>query len=150
MNVKQIGLKIKKLREEKNVSAKDIYTQIGMDASLYSKFEGGKRGTTIENIRQICILLNLSADDLLELRDKKSTINDDDHETKTIMEKLSVLSASLTAMKGLQSEIEDSLRAIEKYKIDQSRKLLEKNRGGNKGIAPRVGQRIDTGEGEGS
>ncbi|WP_268846784.1 helix-turn-helix domain-containing protein [Flavobacterium aestivum] len=55
-------LRIKQLRESKNMSSKEFSTSIGVDSSQYSKIEQGKLMPTIAHLMEICTIYGTSMD----------------------------------------------------------------------------------------
>lgn len=63
--------KLKELRLEKGYTQIKMQQLTGIDQSDYSKLENGKRFFTIEQLKRIAIILDTSADYLLDLTDEK-------------------------------------------------------------------------------
>lgn len=63
--------KLKDLRLEKGYTQIKMQQLTGIDQSDYSKLENGKRFFTIEQLKRIAIILDTSADYLLDLTDEK-------------------------------------------------------------------------------
>lgn len=61
--------KLKKLREQKGISQKDVALAIGLTTSAYSNYEQGTREPSIEIIVKLCKFFNVTADYLLGLTD---------------------------------------------------------------------------------
>ena len=58
---KEIGSKIKKIREEKkNISQKELAKLTNLDATYISKIEAGKKNITIDTLSAICSALGIS------------------------------------------------------------------------------------------
>lgn len=58
---KEIGSKIKKIREEKkNISQKELANLTNLDATYISKIEAGKKNITIDTLSAICSALGIS------------------------------------------------------------------------------------------
>lgn len=65
MNAKQrLGYRIKKLREEGNLTQRKFALMIGMDKSYLSGVETGKRNATIDTIDRIAKGLGVEVEDL--------------------------------------------------------------------------------------
>ena len=56
----KIGLRIKKLREQTNMSQKDLAYEADLDRSYIASIENGQRNVSIVNIEKIAIALNVS------------------------------------------------------------------------------------------
>lgn len=63
INNKEFGQKLKQLRG--NMSQEEFARKIGVDRSVYAKFEAGLRVSTIKFILMVCDATNVSADYLL-------------------------------------------------------------------------------------
>lgn len=72
----KIGEKIRNAREDLGMSQDDVSRRIPMNQSSYSKIERDIQEPNLEQLRQICRILNLSADVLLCLRDEKTSQRD--------------------------------------------------------------------------
>ena len=64
----KIGEKIRNAREDLGLSQDEVSSRIPMNQSSYSKIERDLQEPNIEQLRQICRILNLSADSLLAIR----------------------------------------------------------------------------------
>ena len=62
-----IGEKIRNAREDLDLSQEEIARAIPMNQSGYSKIERGIQEPNLEQLRRICQILHLSADELLAL-----------------------------------------------------------------------------------
>jgi len=67
--MKSICEKIKELRIEKGFSQKFVAEYLKIDRSNYSKYELGKLELSLEMLKQLCMLYNVSADYLLGLKE---------------------------------------------------------------------------------
>ena len=67
----KIGEKIRNAREDLGLSQEEIARRIPMNQSSYSKIERDLQEPNLEQLRQICRILHLSADVLLSLRGEK-------------------------------------------------------------------------------
>lgn len=61
---KDFGIRIKQLREERNLSQEKFALSIGMDRTYYASVESGKRNISLVNIDRIAIGLDISLSDL--------------------------------------------------------------------------------------
>ena len=64
----KIGEKIRNAREDLGLSQDEVSRRIPMNQSSYSKIERDLQEPNIEQLGQICRILNLSADSLLAIR----------------------------------------------------------------------------------
>ena len=62
--------RLKNLRKEKHLTQLQIQLLTGIDQSDYSKIETGKRYYTLEQCKQIALVLNTSMDYLVGLTDE--------------------------------------------------------------------------------
>ena len=61
--------RLKKIREEKGVSQRDVANAIGLTISAYSNYEQGIKEPSISIIIKLCKYFNISSDYLLGLTD---------------------------------------------------------------------------------
>lgn len=59
----QIGLRIKQLRKEKNMSQEQVAFSANISLSQISKLESGRHNTSISSILSICRALNITISD---------------------------------------------------------------------------------------
>lgn len=64
-------MKLKEIREKRNLKQEDIAKILKIDRSQISKYESGKQNLNSEQIIEICKTLKISADYLLGLIDKE-------------------------------------------------------------------------------
>ena len=87
-----IGEKIRNTREDLDLSQEDVASQIPMGQSGYSKIERGAQEPSMFQLKRICEILKISADNLLSL-DKYDEISHKDiallKDVKTIIKKYS-------------------------------------------------------------
>ena len=62
-----IGNIIKQHRERMNMSQTKLATILGLTQEAISRYENGTREPDINTIKKICVLFNISADELLEI-----------------------------------------------------------------------------------
>ncbi len=65
-----LGEKIKNLREDLDLTQAELGKQLNMTQRKISYIENNKYEPSIEDIKEICIFFNISADDLLDLSKK--------------------------------------------------------------------------------
>lgn len=63
-----IGEKIKKCRKQKGLTQLEMSEILGITKSVFSKYEKDYVEPNLKNFATICKTLNLSADELLELK----------------------------------------------------------------------------------
>lgn len=66
MDLKELGQRIRKYREQKDISQENFALSIGMDRTYYSAVENGKHNITINNLKKICVGLDITLSKLLE------------------------------------------------------------------------------------
>lgn len=79
--------KIRNIREDKDIKQKDLAAFLHMQANTYNAYERGKRTITADLLKNICVFLNISADELLELN-IQNPYNGLDRENIKIIEKI--------------------------------------------------------------
>ena len=75
INKKLTGERIKQLRKEKEKTAINISTILGIDQSYYSKMEKGAHQINVEKLYQIAELYDVSLDYLLGRTNKREINN---------------------------------------------------------------------------
>ncbi len=63
----KIGLKIKELREVKNISQQDLAAACNFEKSNMSRIEAGRTNTTIGTLLKICIVLGVKLVDIVDV-----------------------------------------------------------------------------------
>ncbi len=66
--------KIRNIREDKDIKQKDMAKYLNMQPTTYNAYEKGKRTISAELLKNICTFLNISADELLDLKLNKCII----------------------------------------------------------------------------
>lgn len=61
----EVGAKIARLRDERDVPQRRLATEIGLDPSALSRVESGERGLAVGELVAIAEFLNVSVDQLL-------------------------------------------------------------------------------------
>ena len=61
--------RLKEVRRERNFTQKDIYTILRVSANCYASWEQGRTQPSIEDIKKLCVIFDISADYLLGLED---------------------------------------------------------------------------------
>lgn len=60
------GEKIRKIRKEKGLTLTELGEQIGMSASGLARYETGRRGISVDKLKALCDVLNISRSEALE------------------------------------------------------------------------------------
>ncbi len=79
--------KIRNLREDKDIKQKDMAKYLHMQPTTYNAYEKGKRTISADLLKNICIYLNVSSDELLDLNIKNPN-NSLNKENNYILEKI--------------------------------------------------------------
>ncbi|MEZ5045298.1 MAG: helix-turn-helix transcriptional regulator [Saprospiraceae bacterium] len=61
----EMGKIIKKIREDKGFMQKEVSAHLGIGNSNYNKLENGKRELSVAELKQLTLLFNLTADQIL-------------------------------------------------------------------------------------
>jgi transcriptional regulator with XRE-family HTH domain len=85
-----IGDNIKRVREAKNLTKKEVITAIDMGAAMYSRIESGKTEPSITTLEKIAKALGVSLVELIQSDESMSDVNLVD---KSLMEKLRLMEA---------------------------------------------------------
>lgn len=91
-----IGKRIKNLREEKNLSAKEVAEFIDINQSTYSKLENDKKSISVSELKKITKFFGVSADNIIGtskpnediifyMKTEKNMLNEDINEIKIIL-----------------------------------------------------------------
>ena len=64
--------KTRNIREDKDIKQKDMAKYLHMQPTTYNAYEKGNRTISADMLKNICIFLNVSADELLGLEIKNS------------------------------------------------------------------------------
>lgn len=65
--MKEFPNKLKAIRAEKNLSQQQVADGIGVTRAAYSNYEQGLREPDLDTLKKICLLLGISADELLDI-----------------------------------------------------------------------------------
>ena len=60
--------KIRNIREDKDIKQKDMAKYLHMQPTTYNAYEKGKRTISAELLKNICTFLDVSSDELLDLK----------------------------------------------------------------------------------
>lgn len=109
----QIGSKIKKLREAKGLSQKQVALSLGMDQAQYSRIENSKTDPAFSNVEKIAKALGVGITDLFKADE---VFKDIDSYDKTLMEKISLIEKLEEKEKQAFYSILDALVSKKKLK----------------------------------
>ena len=79
--------KIRNIREDKDIKQKEMAKYLHMQPTTYNAYEKGKRTISADLLKNICIFLNVSSDELLDLK-ITTPYNSLNSENKKIIEKI--------------------------------------------------------------
>lgn len=71
--------KIRNIRERQEIKQKDMAKLLHMQPNTYNAYENGKRAITTDILKNICLILKVSSDDLLDIHisHKYNDLNDE-------------------------------------------------------------------------
>ena len=115
-----IGEKIKKIREAKGLSQKEVAATVGMDQSQYSKIEKGKTDPTTTTLQKISGAIGVS---LAEIFAPDDVFKDVDSYDRSLLEKLQLLEQLEEDEKQSVFKIIDSLVSKKRLKDSLSSAL---------------------------
>lgn len=109
----QIGDKIRKVREAKGLSQKQVALSLAMDQAQYSRVENGKTDPSFSNVSKIAGALGIELSELFKSDDVFRDINSYD---KSLIEKLSIIDKLEDKEKQAFYSILDALIAKKRMK----------------------------------
>lgn len=89
-NVMDIGLNIKRIREAKKLSQKEVISAIDMGAAQYSRIENGKTDPSVNTLSKIAKAMGVSMAEIFTDKDVLKDINSAD---TTLMERVSLINS---------------------------------------------------------
>lgn len=109
----QIGANIKRIREAKGLSQKEVALSIKMDSAQYSRIENDKTDPTFSTIEKISNALGIELSELFKADEVFKEVNSHD---KTLLEKLNLIEKLEDKEKNAFYSILDALIAKKKLK----------------------------------
>lgn len=88
INLMNLGSNIRKIREAKNLSSKEVAISCKMDPAQYSRIENNKTDPALSSLVKIAKALGISVAELFTADDVFKDVNSVD---KTLMEKISLI-----------------------------------------------------------
>ncbi|WP_246223443.1 helix-turn-helix domain-containing protein, partial [Fulvivirga kasyanovii] len=88
LTIMDIGKNIKRIREAKNLSQKEVIAAIDMGAAQYSRIESGKTEPSISTLERIAKALGVKLSELFASKEDFADINSQD---STLMEKVRLI-----------------------------------------------------------
>ena len=86
-----VGKNIKTIREQKGLRQKEVASIAEMQASNYSKIEGGQRDISVEALDKVAQFFGMTVDEVIHFEDAK-TLSPLKVEDKTAIEKVQLIS----------------------------------------------------------
>lgn len=113
INVRTIGERIRRLRESKGLSSKDLSNSLDINISTYSKLENDKKSIGVSELKKITEYFSVSADHILGIdkqendmvvymRKEKNMSKDDIEEVKMILSMMDEAVSILEMKKRIQ------------------------------------------------
>jgi transcriptional regulator with XRE-family HTH domain len=102
-----VGLKIKQLREEKNLSQEELGAAIGVSKQMISHYENGENTPRFKTLEKIAVYFNVDPSELLTSKNT-STVN----ESVPAYGKIEKLERENEALKKELNELKDKLIQI--------------------------------------
>lgn len=109
----QIGANIKKVREAKGLSQKEVALSLKMDSAQYSRIENDKTDPTFSTIEKIAKALGIELSELFKADEVFKEVNSYD---KTLLEKLALIEKLEEKEKQAFYSIMDALISKKKLK----------------------------------
>ncbi len=118
----KLGDAIKKVREAKGMSQKEVATTLKMDASQYSRIENGKNDPSFTVVTKIAKALGVTVGELVQANEIFTDVRSAD---KTLMEKIKVIEQLDEQERSSLYNIIDGLFAKKKLKDTLSNALAQ-------------------------
>jgi len=109
----EIGKNIKRIREAKGMSAKEVISVIGMGAPMYSRIETGKTEPSLSSLKKIATALGITMPELFESDVSYKEVSSYD---ATLAEKLQIIETLNEEEKKAVFSIVDAFFAKKKLK----------------------------------
>ena len=112
-NDMDISGNIKRIREAKNLSQKEVISAIGMGAAQYSRIENGKTDPSVSTLAKIAKALGISMAELFYDNDSLREVSSMD---KTLMERVSLIDSLTKEEQKTLFTVLDAFVAKHKFK----------------------------------
>lgn len=112
-NNMDISSNIKRIREAKNLSQKEVISAIGMGAAQYSRIENGKTDPSVSTLVKIAKALGVSMAELFYDNDSLREVSSMD---KTLMERVSLIDSLTKEEQRTLFTVLDAFVAKRKFK----------------------------------
>lgn len=109
----EIGKRIKKIRESKGLTAKEVISADDMGAAMYSRIENGKTEPSLTTLEKIAKALGVKLSDFFDTDDKLADVNSYD---ASLMEKLKLIEDLSDEEKKIVFSLVDALVGKKKLK----------------------------------
>ncbi len=108
-----IGTNIKRIREAKNLTQKEVISAIGMGAAMYSRIESGKTEPSLTSLEKIARALGIRLAELFEADDALDEVHSYD---ASLMEKIQLIDSLEEPEKKMVFSFVDALVGKKKLK----------------------------------
>jgi len=118
---KEVGNRIRKLRESKDLSQQNMAHELDIEVSTYSKIERGITDPSIGRLKQIADILNVSVTDLIQENTANLKLNDRNESLGSASKKeIEQLTTNIDSIKvelqSLRNEMNTLRNAVKKTK----------------------------------
>lgn len=117
-----VAKKIKRIREAKGMTAKEVITTVGMGAAMYSRIETGKTEPSLTTLEKIARALGVTLSDFFADDDRMADVNSYD---SSLMEKVKMIEALNDEEKKTVFSIVDAFVGKKKLKDALSNVLTD-------------------------
>ncbi len=117
-----IGKNIKRIREAKGMTAKEVISSVGMGAPMYSRIENGVNEPSLTTLEKIAKSLGVKLSDFFDTDDKLADVNSMD---KSLMEKVKLVEDLSEEEKKIVFSLVDALVGKKKLKDALSNVLTD-------------------------
>jgi len=136
--IKEIGLRIAKLRIEKNISQKELGYEVGVSRDIINSYETGRRAPKLESIVNLAVFFDVSADYLLCITNNPTIKHMDNN--SIVSDICDYTGLSMEAINKLHTYIEED----KKVKREMNRtEAINKSIRKENGEGPNSGEIID-------
>ena len=101
--VYEIGQRIRKFRELRNISQKDFAAKIGVSSSRVSNWEQGTHRPDVDILGAVCTALNVSPSELLDIHLSDEELNEHEHQLIMAYRKHCKMQHAVDVLLGLDS-----------------------------------------------
>lgn len=110
--MKNIGKKITKLREKKELSQEDFAGELGLSRETISRWENGKALPSSKNLKKVCEVLEIAVEELLnEEQTKDENTKDNDENTRNNKDDVLSNELKINLKEDIKKDLRTDLRA---------------------------------------